>query len=152
MTLTEKMQVDPRYAKQCRRRYLTQQLLELQKLRDECLESDDDIILYTAVDLIAQINRVKKKLNLLDRTFKEGEITDEMVEQARSVPVSAVVEFIGNKSLAWCHDDRSPSLMFHAKTGTARCFVCDKTYDAIKVLMERDGKNFPEAVRELCNL
>lgn len=151
MTLLEKMEVERKYANQCRRRYLMDKLLEMQKLRDECMASDDDIDQYTAVDMIVAIGKVRKQLDALNKTYKEGDITDEMVEQARSVDTASVIDFVGGKSLAFCHDDRSPSLMYHRKTGRATCFVCNKTYDAIGVLMERDGYNFPSAVRYLCN-
>ena len=107
---------------------------------------------YMAVDVINVVSKLRKQLKRLDKPAQEGDITDEMVEQARNVDTARIIEFTGGKSLAFCHDDRNPSLTYHKKTGRAHCFVCNKSYDAIQILIERDGMSFPAAVRELCQM
>ena len=151
MTLAARMEIDERYAKQCRRRYLTSRKIEMERLKDECLSSDDDIILLTAVDLIVAINGIQKKLDRLDRQ-QEGDITDEMVEQARKVDTANYIDYERGRAVAWCHDGRNPTALARLPDGRAYCHVCQKTWNSIDILVERDGYSFPAAVKELCQL
>lgn len=78
-----------------------------------------------------------------------SEITDAMIQQAREYPIELVVEFNRGLALAFCHNDKTPSLTWNRKNNTCRCFPCDKSFNPIDVLMQRDGKSFIEAVKEL---
>jgi hypothetical protein len=80
---------------------------------------------------------------------KKNDITDEDIESARNYPIENLIAFRNGKSAAWCHTDKQPSLTHWKKANKARCFPCDKTYDPISVLMERDGYNFIDAVKAL---
>jgi hypothetical protein len=73
-----------------------------------------------------------------------------MIETARSVDVRSVVEFgRSGKALAWCHEDKRPSLYYGNRTNRAVCPVCDKKFSALDVLINRDGYSFIDAVRSL---
>ena len=77
-------------------------------------------------------------------------ITDEMIEQARGVPVDDLVEFRRGKTQCWLHADKNPSMYHGTRTNTAVCPVCDKKLGPIDVLITRDGYTFIDAVKQLC--
>lgn len=88
-------------------------------------------------------------LNSLKRPPK-GEITSDMIEQAKQVPVSSLIEFRKGRATAWCHEDKRPSLYIGKRLNIVCCPVCHKYFDAIEVYMEVTGKGFKDAVLELC--
>ena len=47
------------------------------------------------------------------------------------------------------HDDRHPSLSVSPQRNRVQCFVCQRGADPIGWIQDRQGLNFPEAVREL---
>lgn len=80
----------------------------------------------------------------------EGRITDEMIAQAKDYPVERLVEFDrSGKALAFCHDDKSPSMNWNRKANRAHCFPCGKSFNAVDILMVRDGFTFVNAVKHL---
>ena len=91
------------------------------------------------------------KLRGMKDVERKGGITDNMIEQAREIDIRSVVDFERGKALAWCHEDKNPSLTYMSRTNKAWCAACGKYFDPIAVMMERDGTNFPDAVRKLCN-
>jgi molybdenum cofactor biosynthesis enzyme MoaA len=94
------------------------------------------------LDICLYQQRVKKG------TVQKG-ITDRQIDAAREYPIESVVEFVRGVSLAFCHNDTRPSLSHDRKNNKARCFVCNKSFSAIDVLMERDGMSFIDAVKKL---
>ena len=78
------------------------------------------------------------------------QVTEEMIEQARMYPITNLVEFNNGKCIAWCHDDKKPSMFHGWRKNLAICPVCDKKFGPIDVLIKRDGYKFYDAVRELC--
>lgn len=86
-----------------------------------------------------------------DRGPGTGErLTDEMIEAARSVSIERVIEFDRQgKAPCFAHQDSRPSLTHWRKGNRASCFVCNKRWSALDVLMDRDGLSFQEAVRRL---
>ncbi len=54
-----------------------------------------------------------------------------------------------HKSLCPFHDDHRPSLTFHARSNTFRCFSCGARGGPIDLVMGRLGMSFPEACRWL---
>ena len=113
---------------------------------------DDDLEAYMAVDAIVTINNIKKKLNRLDKPTQEGDITDEMVEQARAVDTGYLIEYVRGRAVGFCHDGDNPTALARLPDGRAYCHVCQKTHNAVDILIERDGMSFPQAVKELCQL
>lgn len=78
-----------------------------------------------------------------------NDITPAMIELASDYPIEAVVEFKNGHAHAICHEDKRPSAFHGTRTNRMVCPVCDTKYNAIQVLMIRDGLNFPDAVRFL---
>lgn len=73
------------------------------------------------------------------------------VESARAYPIEELIDFTRGKATAWCHCDKTPSLTLDRKRNRAKCWPCDKSFDPIAVLMERDGMGFVQAVKFLTN-
>lgn len=103
------------------------------------------------VDL--QIEKIDKAISKYEWMLKkntEDEISEERIQQARDFPITNLIEFNqAGKSMAWCHEDKSPSLSFWRAKNKCRCFVCNLTFDTIAVLMERDGYSFVDAIKKL---
>ena len=110
----------------------------------------DDMPPSTTVDCLNEIIRLKNSERRQRRGQKTQEITDEMVESARNYPIEQVVEFNKGVAIAFCHADSRPSLSWNRKNNTAHCFPCGKSFNALDVLIDRDGKDFITAVKELC--
>jgi len=75
-------------------------------------------------------------------------LTDEQIEQARQFPVDKLIVFEKGKALAFCHEDNRPSLHWYKKSNRARCFVCNRTWNPIDILMAR-GYSFSSSIKEL---
>lgn len=93
------------------------------------------------------------ELTALMRSLKrpiDTTITDDMIEQARGVKISSLIEFNRGKARAWCHDDNNPSLFYGTTLNIAVCPVCDLKFDAISVQQHLTGQTFKEAVQSLC--
>lgn len=68
------------------------------------------------------------------------------IERAKEYPIESLIDFKNGWAVAWCHQDKRPSLSLNRKTNRARCWPCGKTYNPIDVLMSRDNFSFVEAV------
>ena len=76
------------------------------------------------------------------------------LQRLRDLPIEQVAERVGlhverHKSLCPFHDDHRPSLTFHARSNTFRCFSCGARGGPIDLVMRRLGMTFPEACRWL---
>lgn len=111
-------------------------------------ESAPGLLAVWILQDVAERNELKK-LWEKERAFKENQITDEMIERAKTVPLETIIEFVRGKALAWCHDDHKPSLSLFRKNNSARCFVCDKNFDAIDCYQYAFGCDFVTAVKAL---
>lgn len=152
----EEMEVDPKWALTCRKRYLTGQIfvreMNIQAFEVETGNSDLDYFReLMAIEDVKAIAEMKREIKKLDRALMkfEGGITDEMIERARAYPIDKLIHFTKGAALAWCHDDKRPSLTWDRKRNKAKCWPCDKSFDSIAVLMERDNLTFRDAVRRL---
>ena len=76
-------------------------------------------------------------------------IDDGDIQAAKAYPINQLIDFTNGTAFAWCHDDARPSLAHLKRINKAKCYPCDKTFDPIDVLVERDGFNFIGAVKEL---
>ena len=142
---------DKRDDLQAKRKHLTGKMLKMMDLRDECLATGDEIDAVTASDMTKAIEKVRKQLDALDRVAQEGDITDEMVETAREVDVSTLIDFVGGRSVGFCHNGDNPTMLARLPDGKAYCHKCQKVWNAIDVLTIRDGYSFQAAVRSLCS-
>ena len=84
------------------------------------------------------------------KTPPKGEVTPDMIERARSVPMGQIIEFRNGRATAWCHEDKRPSLYIGTRCNIVICPVCDLKFDAISVQMAVTGQTFRQAVLELC--
>jgi hypothetical protein len=116
----------------------------IDELTDEIPASDTMAIIGELIAIRNYQDRLKKGVVLKS-------ITDEMIQQAKEVPIESVVTFVRGKATAWCHPDKNPSLSHDRKRNKAYCFPCSKSFDTISALQERDGLTFIEAVRHLYN-
>lgn len=129
-------------AARIRTRYLLEQL-------EECIEIGSDISIYDGWEIVDEIIYLFKNAPKTPEKKGFARFTDEEIEKAMSFPVENLIVFTRNKATAWCHDDKRPSLSLSKKKNRAFCPVCGKSFNAIQILMHRDGKTFREAVKEL---
>ena len=103
--------------------------------------------------LIREKMKLERELRGLFRTKAHGPktgVTKEAIERAREYPVEQLLETSGKK-IVRCpfHDDTHPSASI--KWNRLHCFVCDKSWGPIDLLMEKEGLSFVEAVGRLTN-
>jgi hypothetical protein len=147
----EEMKVTLNYAVGARRRYLEREL-------DFWLESKAGPVTWAVMcvprfwAIVADLMQLQRDLFWKNKPAQKGDITDEMKQQAREYPVERLIEF-DHQGKAFClwHDDQRPSMMKSNKKNGVRCYVCNKGWDPIDIVMKRDGKNYFDAVRHLCN-
>ncbi len=90
-----------------------------------------------------------------------GSIPDDKVQEVRDR--ADIVDLVGRyvelrragqnwKGLCPFHSERSPSFNVNPARKGYKCFGCGAGGDAIRFVMELEGKSFPEAVRKLAEL
>ncbi len=78
------------------------------------------------------------------------QITDDDIEAARNYPIEQVIDFNrAGKAIAWCHEDKSPSLTWYKAKNKARCFACNQSFDSISAHMYLTGTDFITTVKAL---
>jgi len=151
----DEMEISRLAAARMRTRKLLKQLEHLEELKEIAFMSEDDWLLNELYSLeLKHLDEIFYLFNHLDKPAEKiyngnNKITDYDIEQAKNFPIDHVILFVNNKAYAWCHDDRTPSLMHWKKENLARCFVCNKTFNPIDVLVQRDGLSFVQAVKRL---
>ena len=78
------------------------------------------------------------------------------LQKLRDLPIEGVAERLGlhvsrHKCLCPFHDDRHPSLSFHVRRNTFRCFVCGASGGTIDLVMRHLGKDFKAACHWLAD-
>lgn len=108
-----------------------------------------DFIFSALQDCKKEIHDYERKLYLIENIdrVKKGEITDEMIEQAREYPIEQLLEVKRNMALCINHSERKPSM--NCKNNFAYCHSCGWSGDTISVFMKIHGCNFMDAVRAL---
>lgn len=138
-------------AVQLRVAYLTAEMrISCQRI-DAYLDSDDPVAIWMASyeqDALIRKARKVRKLSIALSEQQTG-ITDQQIEQARSVPIEQVIPFQNGVARCFAHQDKRPSLSHWKKANKASCFVCNRHWNPIDVLVERDGMTFAAAVRSL---
>jgi hypothetical protein len=145
-----KFEISPRAAANMRMRYLREKAHDLLKrspvhpIAGYWANQAMNEILW----LLIETDKRERQMTT-SRFVRVDRISDDDIEAAKEYPIEQLIDFQRGKAFAWCHEDKNPS-MFHAtRTNKAICPVCDKFYNPIDVLMERDGMSFKDAVREL---
>jgi len=84
--------------------------------------------------------------------YPQTGITNEMIERARSVPITNFVK-VGRDGKARCfkHNDKSPSMHIYRKKNNFYCFSCGFHGSVIDVVMEMQGLDFKGAIKYLNN-
>lgn len=122
----------------------------------------DDLIIDAGRRKLAaikkELNAIHHQLLLLKDIGKKPEeikardkkivITEAMVEKAKEYPLNKLIE-INRQGFTKCfgHNDKRPSA--YCKKNFINCFVCQKSWDTIQVLIDRDGMTFRQAVLQL---
>jgi hypothetical protein len=122
---------------------------ELAKWDDYYHERSGYIPEMTIDDGFDEIIKIQQAIKYIDSPPPTDEVTQEMIDQAKSVPVDKVVEFIRGKALCFNHDDKTPSAYWAKKVNRLSCPVCGKMWDTIDIIEKRDGLDFISAVRKL---
>lgn len=135
----DKMGLNRRRAANARIRYLK----EKQSLYTESSDPAARIWEQEILDEINYLNRFWKV------TTDQKKITEQDIEQARNYPIDRLIDFKNHKAYAWCHEDNSPSLGHLTRLNKAKCYVCDKPFDSIDVVMHQNGVDFITAVKIL---
>ena len=100
------------------------------------------------LDVLHELVSYRNAILSLDKK-EANDITDAQLEIARNTPVETLIEFVNGKAKAFCHDDSRPSLTHWKQGNRAVCWPCNKNFDPIAILMERDGMSFKRAVKTL---
>jgi hypothetical protein len=105
-----------------------------------------DMQLGEAVDEILMLKEYRSNHK---KPAKPDAITDEQIQAAKDAPIESVVEFVRGNVACPFHDDKHPSAYHGTRVNRLCCPVCNKTWGAIDVLMQRDGYSFIDAVKQL---
>lgn len=150
----EEMEVSFKDAALCRLRYIRAEMHRIMALIDSFTDTDPMTALVADIihgDTFMELAKEQREIvmALREKRSTTGTITDAQVEQARAVPVTSIIEFQRGRAVAWCHPDKTPSLYYAPRINKAACPVCGRYFNAIDVLVERDGLNFAQAVQRL---
>lgn len=143
------MGVSLAYAVGARRNFLWKEV-------DRWLDADTDPTTWAVLCLprfwaiVDDLIKLQRDLYWKNKPVLAGQVTDEMKERARQVPVASLLEFNQGKALCLWHDDKRPSMGISKKSGKAICYVCNKQFDPIDIVMKRDCKTYYEAIKYLC--
>ncbi len=99
--------------------------------------------------ILDEMIQLRKDIFWRDKPRSKNDVTPEMKDRAKAHPVTNLIQFNKGKALAFCHSDKTPSMTYYAKMNRASCFVCNKTFDPIDILMIRDGMKYHDAIRAL---
>jgi DNA primase len=101
-------------------------------------------------ELVKEIIKLQDETIFLKHPEKgKNSITPEMIERAKEYPFTELIKFNNNQTLCPFHDDKDPSMHFYTDSNTVYCFSCNKSWDTIGFIIERDGLSFMETVRRL---
>ncbi len=156
--MANQFSINPETAIKTRMRYFLQSIDETKddiKYWNEMIWGLEDQAAITILN--RRIQKLDKKINGLSIRIKNLEqedqisingITSEQIEAARAFPVEDLLENIHrNRVRCPFHEDLNPSASI--KHNRVHCFVCNKTWNPIDLVMERDGLTFINAVRRL---
>jgi hypothetical protein len=142
-----------------RLRYLRQRMGQLSDLIDWHLSQAADVELNElfAGDYLGEFLALAQEARALALAAKEpprqksaSTITETDIDAARNADIRPLIEFDRQgRARAPCHDDNRPSLVFLSRTGKVWCPVCDKKWSALDWLVDVEGIQFTEAVKQL---
>jgi len=68
------------------------------------------------------------------------------IQKAKAYPIENLMKIQQNKGECLWHEDRDPSLHYYRKDNKVHCFVCNKQWDSIDVVMKQHDCDLKEAV------
>ena len=109
------------------------------------------LLLCDFSDCIDELTLLKSRESFaLNNNYRET-VTEEMKQQALDYPIERLLDFNSrNQTLAWCHNDKNPSLHLNKSKNRCFCNPCGKVFNAIDVAMKVFNLNFFDAIRYLC--
>jgi hypothetical protein len=130
----------------------------IEELQEEIAEysapgrHEDAWAIYCVRDSRRELNPLELEAKTLIRflrygTSEETNLSAAMVAVARKFPFRRLLTFKGKMTHCPFHDDRNPSMALYGNR--VRCFVCNRSWDVIEFVMEREGFDFREAVQHL---
>lgn len=115
---------------------------------------EDAWAVYCLRECRRELEALEREAKALVRFLRQGAcqegsalVSKETITAARSYPFGKLLAFKGRMTRCPFHDDRHPSMALYGNR--VRCFVCNRSWDTIEFLMERDGLSFRSAVRHL---
>ena len=135
----DQMGVNRLAAVRMRSRFLLESVEVYEQMKDKDIA---DIWILECLDEIISLHG-----KVLATHKSPDSITDTDIQIAKEYPIEEVIEFHHGKAIAFCHDDKTPSLV--KRKNRAICYPCNKSFNAIDVLIYRDGLSFIEAVKRL---
>lgn len=153
----EKMGVPLKWVLDRRRLYLENRIEEQEGVLSQSmreLANTTELEHRLALDKIEgaekNIRQAQFDLSRLKHNAQKGNgVSDEEIERAREYPISQLLPNPVRHNMTLCcfHEDRAPSMS--VKNNRAHCFSCNKTWDAIALVMELKGLEFIKAVKYL---
>lgn len=136
---------------------LAEEIKKIHQGYNRMTEKDTNILTKRVFLYMADLKKREKLLRGLSfslrmlqhpEEIKEGDITPEMIDQARNYPLGDLVE-LNKNGFAHCvnHPDKHPSMF--CRNNFAYCYSCGWTGDSISVYMCINKVNFVQAVKEL---
>ena len=136
--------------------YLTQKLAasgdeieRLTHLQGKCRnEAERLLVSHGLEDAFKEYRRIERQIKTLKYEEPKAGITNDMIERARSYPMAELmgVQRKGNVSCPF-HDDKHPSASI--KNNRLHCFSCNKTWNPLDYVIEKEGISFQEAMLRL---
>jgi len=156
--LAQKFEFGPKWACACYAGFLKDKILEKKdfvssvsrKFLFAKSDIDEEFIRLMVKEAENEIDRMEASVKRVMDFSVEKEITDNMIEAARDYPIDRLIDFKRRRAIAFCHNSDSFSMSHMVNANMAHCFVCNKSFNPIDVLMERDGMTFMQAVKHLC--
>jgi len=153
----QEMGIPLKWALAQRRQYLTDRIEEneagiAEAIRE--LSGSDELELRLIMNRIERAERSIRHAHfalgrLKPNAGKGNGVDDTEIERAKAYPIEALLPNQVRHGMTLCpfHEDHSPSMS--TKNNRAHCFSCNKSWDAIALVMELKGFQFVEAVKYL---
>jgi hypothetical protein len=139
--MARKMEKNPLAAARIRMRFLDDEISML-------LDNGSSVALFWACEALEEYcYLIKRVYTPIIKT--KNSVNDEMIERAKQYPVEDLIEFRNGRAMAWCHEDKTPSVTVWKGHNKVRCWTCGKMFGPIDILISRDRMSFIDAVKSL---
>lgn len=97
---------------------------------------------------INEILTLQAEIISLRQPKRQRAITDDMIRRAKEYPFADLHEFRRNQAVCPFHVDKDPSMHLFPDNHVY-CFSCNRGWDTIAFIQERDGVSFQDAIKRL---